>query len=617
VTAARKPTLLYDGDCGFCRRWIERWREITGQRVTYATSRDAGHRFPEVDPSLYPDSVVFVGSDGAVAVGAEAVFRTLAEAPGWWWPLWLYRRLPRLAALTERSYVLVARRRTDFSRFTRWLWGDNLRLPQYHLVRWCFLRGLGGIYFIAFLSFWVQVDGLVGSQGIQPAQAWLAAVHERFGRAAIWQAPTLFWFNASDAALWLAGLAGMAASSALVANRAPWLAAAACWVLYASYYAVGGVFLSFQWDILLLETGFLALLLAPRQLRPRLDIEPIVPRAGIFLLRWLLFRLMLLSGVVKLASGDPSWWDLSALTFHYETQPLPTWIAWYVHNVPVSVHRVSCAVMFAIEVGLPFFIWAPRRLRLLAAAGFVALQLAIMATGNYTFFNLLTLLLCVTLLDDAYLARFAPLTFLRALDLRAIRPTLRSSAVGTAALGVTALLLVMLGAATAKARLSGSASLSRPTRAIVSALAPLHLSHAYGLFAVMTKDRREIVIEGSDDGREWKPYEFRWKPGDPAARPRFCQPHQPRLDWQMWFAALGSYRTNPWVVAMMDRLLEGSRPVLDLFGNNPFPDRPPRYVRAVIYEYRFTTIPGGRAEGTWWRRGPARPYAPVRTARAG
>lgn len=612
----RRPTLLYDGDCGFCRRWIERWKEITGDRVQYATSRDAGHRFPEVDPVLYPESVIFVDSDGCVFVGAEAVFRSLAEAPRWGWPLWLYQRSPRLAAVAERAYALVSQRRTRFSRLTLWLWGNNVRLPQYHLVRWAFLRGLGAIYFVAFLSLWVQIDGLVGSQGIQPAGVWLASLSERFGRAAYVQAPTLFWLSASDSALWLAGLAGMAASVMLAVNRAPWWAAAACWALYSSFYAVGGVFLSFQWDILLLEVGFLALLLAPWRLRPLLETEPAVPRSAIFLLRWLLFRLMLLSGLVKLASGDSAWWDLTALTFHYETQPLPTWIAWYVHNLPASFHRFSCGLMFAIETVLPFFVWAPRRLRLVAAIGFALLQLLIMATGNYTFFNLLTLLLCIALLDDAYLARVAPRRLLRAVDLRAIRPT-RRSAVGAAALGLVASVLVVAGLVHAKARLSGYASLSAPSRALVRVLAPLHVSNSYGLFAVMTKQRREIVIEGSDDGREWMPYEFHWKPGDPAARPRFCQPHQPRLDWQMWFAALGSYRTNPWLIRLMDRLLEGSPPVLDLLASNPFPQRPPRYVRAVIYEYQFTTIPGGRAEGTWWMRGRARSYAPVRTARAG
>jgi predicted DCC family thiol-disulfide oxidoreductase YuxK len=614
VTLGRRPTLLYDGDCGFCRRWIERWREITGDRVVYAASKEAGHRFPAVDPALYPKSVVFVDAEGGVHIGARAVFLALAEAPGWAWPAWLYGRVPAFARACESAYAFVAARRLVFGRATRWLWGNNVRLPHYHLVRWVFLRGLGAIYLIAFLSLWLQVEGLVGSQGLQPASAWLDAVRERFGRAAYLQAPTLFWLSASDAVLWLGAVLGMAAAVALVMNRAPYLAALACWLGYLSYYSVGGVFLSFQWDILLLETGLLAILLAPRRLRPRLEYEPPVSRTVVFLLRWLVFRLMLLSGIVKLTSGDPAWWDLTALTYHYETQPLPAWTSWYAHNLPEGFHRMSCAIMFAIEIALPFFVWAPRRPRLVAAAGFGLLQLGIIATGNYNFFNLLTLLLCVPLLDDAYLERVLPIRFSRAMDLRGMRPAMRS-APATGLLAAFAAMVVVLSVAQGVARIRGWDAVPSPIRRVLGVTGPFHVTNAYGLFAVMTKERREIVIEGSADGREWYGYEFRWKPGDPMAAPRFCQPHQPRLDWQMWFAALGSYRGNPWLLSLMDRILEGSKPVLALLGDNPFPDRPPKFVRAIVYDYRFTTLTGRRAEGAWWRRGAARLYAPVRTLR--
>jgi len=613
VSGLRRPTLLYDGDCGFCRRWVERWREITVDRVVYSASKEAGHHFPQVDPALYANSVVFVDEAGAVFVGADAVLRTLATASGWAWLAWLYQRVPPFAAVSEWAYSVVARHRMGFSRVTRWLWGRDLRLPRYQLVRWVFLRGLGGIYLIAFLSLWAQLDGLMGTHGVQPAREWLDLLRERFGRAAYWQAPTIFWLNASDTVLWLGALGGVASSILLILNRAPFAAAAAAWALYLSLFAVGGVFFSFQWDILLLETGFLAILLAPRRLRPRLQSEPPTPRTVIFLLRWLIFRLMLLSGLVKLASGDAAWWDLTALTYHYETQPLPAWTSWIAHNLPEGFHRFSCAVMFAIELVLPFFVWAPRRLRVIAAAGFVALQLGIMATGNYNFFNLLTCLLCVPLLDDGYLARVMPLSLVRSVELRGMRSD-SPSGIGAAALVSLAFVLVVLGAVQGWGRVAGYESVPRPVRRVLSAVAPLHLTNAYGLFAVMTKQRHEIVLEGSADGENWQAYEFRWKPGDPAARPRFCQPHQPRLDWQMWFAALGSYRHNPWLIALMDRLLEGSQPVLDLLGENPFPQRPPSYVRAVIYEYRFNTIPGARAEGTWWHRSAPRPYAPIRTS---
>jgi predicted DCC family thiol-disulfide oxidoreductase YuxK len=608
-----RPTLLYDGACGFCRRWIERWREITGDRVTYAAWREAGHYFPQVDPAVYLKSVVFIDASGNVFLGAEAVFRALATTPGWSVWLWLYERVPLFRRVSDRVYTEVSRHRLRFSRVTQLLWGRDLRLPRYHLVRWVFLRGLGVVYVIAFVSLWTQLHALVGAGGIEPAEPWLAAVRDRFGRAAYLQAPTLFWLGASDFALHVASAAGLAAGLFLVVNRLPHVAALLAWLLYLSLFTVGSVFLSFQWDILLLEAGFLAILLAPRRFAPKLGSEPRVPRTVVFLLRWLLFRLMLLSGLVKLASGDPGWWDLTALTFHYETQPLPTTLSWYVHNLPESVHRISCFVMFVVEIALPFFMFAPRRLRVLAFSGTVALQLAIMATGNYTFFNLLTCVLSVSLLDDAFLARVMPLRFARAVDLRAVGnapPGMRRAAMSSVIVAV----LVTLTLVHAWGRLYGYGGLPYSVRRTVAATNPFHLANSYGLFAVMTKQRREITIEGSDDATTWKAYEFRWKPGDPARAPRFCQPHQPRLDWQMWFAALSSYRSNPWLLRFMQRLLEGSPSATGLLAHNPFPERPPRYVRAMIEDYRFTTITGRRAEGLWWDRDNPRPYAPVMTS---
>ena len=613
VKFGERPTLLYDGACGFCRRWIERWREITGDRVVYASSREAGHYFPQVDPAVYANSVVFVDAAGAVTLGAEAVFRALAYAPGWSVLLWLYQRVPVFRVASETAYTNVATRRLRFSRVTQLLWGRDLRLPRYHLVRWALLRGIGLVYVIAFLSLWVQIDALVGARGIEPAGEWLTAVHERFGRAAFFQAPTLFWLGATDRALHLACAGGVVAGMLLIANFVPHLAAAAAWLLYLSLFTVGGVFLSFQWDILLLETGFLAILLAPRRLRPRFGTEPPVPRSTIFLFRWLLFRLMLLSGLVKLASGDSSWWDLTALTFHYETQPLPTWTSWYVHNLPEAFHRVTCFLMFVVEVALPFFMFAPRRPRLLAAFGTLALQVAIMATGNYTFFNLLTCVLCIALLDDAYLAVLLPVRFAREVDLRPFQSAARSAR-RMAVSGTFVAFLVALGFVHAFGRLYGYGALPYSVFRVVAATNPFHLASSYGLFAVMTKERREIVIEGSQDAITWKAYELRWKPGDPAKAPRFCQPHQPRLDWQLWFAALSSYRSNPWLIHFMQRLLEGAPDVRGLLAYDPFAESRPRYVRAMIEDYRFTTIPARRAEGLWWDRSNRRPYAPVMTS---
>jgi predicted DCC family thiol-disulfide oxidoreductase YuxK len=350
VKRRKKPIVIYDGNCGFCRTWIERWREITGERVEYAASRDVGHFFPDVDPKLYVQTVVLVDTDGSILTGAVAVFRALAHANGWGWPLALYERVPGAKPVAEACYRFVATRRRLFSAITRVIWGTDVRLPSYHLVRWTFLRALGVIYFIAFASLWMQADGLVGTHGILPAESWLVAVREYYGLSAYWRAPSVFWFGASDQALNFGGAAGLVASGMLFLNRAPRLAAFVAWGLYLSYFTVGGIFLSFQWDTLLLETGFLAILFAPSGVRPRLEYERPPSRTVIWLYRWLLFRLMFLSGVVKLASGDAAWWDLSALNFHYETQPLPSWTSWYAHNLPDVVHRLSTGTMFFIEL---------------------------------------------------------------------------------------------------------------------------------------------------------------------------------------------------------------------------------------------------------------------------
>jgi len=493
-------------------------------------------------------------------------------------------------------------------------WGDDLRPSRYQLTRWLFLRGLGVVYLFAFASLWVQLDGLIGSRGILPAKPWLEAVAARYGELAVLRAPTLAWLWASDAALNALGAAGMVLSVMLILGAAPRVAAVLLWMLYLSLFTVGRVFLSFQWDILLLETGFIAILFAPAGLRPRLVDESAVARTPLWLLRWLLFRLMFLSGLVKLTSGDDSWWKLTALSFHYETQPLPAWTSWYAHNLPLWLHRASAVLMFAIELVVPLLIFAPRRLRCRACIALLGLQLAIMASGNFGYFNILTCLLCVVLLDDGYLAGLLPrrLTLAVAAAGSSPRsPRSRRWSLGDYALGLSACVLVTMSLGQAYGRVYGYERVSMPLRRVLSVMAPFHLTNAYGLFTVMTKSRSEILIEGSDDGTRWREYEFRWKPGDPAVRPRFVAPHQPRLDWQMWFAALGDYRHNPWLISFMQRLLEGSAPVIGLLKANPFPRAPPRYIRAMLYDYRFTSAPTRRAEGLWWKREFKRPYTPV------
>jgi hypothetical protein len=390
---------------------------------------------------------------------------------------------------------------------------------------------------------------------------------------------------------------------------APALSLVALFVFYLSLTIAGQTFLSFQWDILLLETGFLSIFLAPWRLWPTRKQEQPVSRAALFLLKFLLFKLMLMSGVVKLTSGDDCWWNLTALDYHYWSQPLPTVFGWWADKSPEWFKHFSVAFCLVVEIIVPFFIWAPRRPRLIAAGLMIFLQLVIALTGNYCFFNLLTIALCLLLIDDSVVQtdRRAVLTrMFGAPGGRALPDQLRSYA----AIAVIVLTLP-INAWLIFTAFNPDAEWPRPLVAIYGRLQSLRIVNGYGLFRVMTKDRDEIVIEGSADGIDWLPYEFKWKPGDVKRAPRWCAPHQPRLDWQMWFAALGSYRENPWFGRLIVRLLEGSQDVSRLLATNPFPHKPPRYIRAMFYRYRFTTLRERRETGAWWKREQLREYLPT------
>jgi len=447
----------------------------------------------------------------------------------------------------------------------------------------------------------VQLDGLIGSRGVVPAAELLAVARERLGGDAILRLPTLLWLAPSDAGLRaLAGL-GIAASLLLVAGRLRRAALLAAWTSYLSLCAVGDVFLSYQWDALLLEALALGLFATARDAR--------LARRGIWLPRLLLAKLMLLSGLVKLLSGDPAWRDGTALGFHWWTQPLPSWTSALAARLGPGADAFATFATLAIELGGSVALLGPRPVRLAACGAFVLLQLSIAATGSYGFFNLLTLALCLTLLDDDALRALAPTP---------VRTRLVSAHGGAAASAARrSLFLGAAGVALACSLLAGTrglipaGALRDAADAVLRPLAPLRTWNAYGLFAVMTKQRDEITLEGSPDGVAWRPYVFRWKPGPVESAPAFSTPHLPRLDWQMWFAALGACPEQRWLHALFVRLLEGAPDVEALFAGNPFPGAPPRALRATIAPYRFADA-AARARGDFWLRGESRPYcAPV------
>jgi predicted DCC family thiol-disulfide oxidoreductase YuxK len=602
-----RPIMIYDGDCSFCRRWVARCRVLTGDRVAYAPSQEAAGSFPQIPAGEFQRAVQVVEPDGRVLPGAAGIFRALDEVPGRRWMGWAYRHLPGARPVCDAAYRLVAGHRRVASLFTTLLWGGHVEPPAYHLSRWLFIRLIGVVYLIAFWSLWVQVPGLIGSDGILPAAPFLAAVERYIGVDRFWRLPTLCWLGAGDDALQLLCGAGMVASGLLVAGVLPPVMLAGLWAIYLSLVNVGQDFLSFQWDALLLEAGLLAVFVAPWQVFPRPEAEKPPPAAFLWLVRWLLFRLMVLSGLTKLVSGDATWRGLTALNYHYETQPLPTALAWHAHQLPEWFQRSSVLIMFVIEIGVPLLIFGPRRLKQAAFFLLAGLQALIAATGNYCFFNLLTVVLCIPLLDDAFLRRCLPRRWAGRFPATWIPgPPWRWRRLPAA------LLAVLLGlAATLEAwEELGGASLPRPVVACMDRLRPFRSINGYGLFRVMTTHRPEILLEGSADGVTWQEYGFRWKPGDAFRRPGFNAPHQPRLDWQMWFAALSAPERPPWFMAFARRVLEGSPEVLNLLGSNPFPDRPPVYLRAQLYDYHFTRRSETEPGGPWWRRELADTYLP-------
>lgn len=477
-------------------------------------------------------------------------------------------------------------------------------------VRDLFSRLLGVTFLVAFLSLLSQITLLFGARGLLPAGEFLSRVT---GRATFIDIPTIFWWTgASDGVLVAAAALGAFASLLLIANVAPRITLALLWALYLSFASVGQDFLSFQWDNLLLESAFFAFLVAPPGLRPG---RPHAPHgAAVFLMLWFVFRFHVESGLAKLLTGDPTWRDLTAMATYYETAPLPTWIGWYVHQLPLWAHKACSLFTFVVEIGLPLLFWVPnRRVRGAAFVLLIAMQISIIATANYGFFNYLTMALCLWVLDDGHLAWVGarvPRGVVRALGLAARESALAGGVVGEAprsptlvsvAPYVLAALIVPLSIVPF-ARFFRAPALNAAVEPLRREMSNWRSINAYHLFASMTLVRREPVIEGSNDGETWSAYEFRHKPGDVRRAPPFVAPHQPRVDFQLWFLLLRGKPNAEYFSTLLARMLEDPAAVAPLFAHDPFGGAPPRMLRVASYRYTFTSRAERRATGAWWHR---------------
>ncbi len=463
----------------------------------------------------------------------------------------------------------------------------------YRLVSALFLRLLGGIYLVAFASIGVQVEGLAGSQGILPVAGRLAEHALHSGLERYLQFPTLFWLNASDPALSGAAVAGCIAALFIIFDRWSRTARVAAFILYLSLFHACQPFLNFQWDTLLLETGFLAIFLTPQS------------RAVILLFRWLLFRLRFMSGISKLTSGDPAWSGLTALDTYFEVQPLPNPVAWYAHQLPEWLLRSGTAATLIIEILVPFMMFLPRRWRFAAAWITILWQVLIILTSNHNWINFLTIILCLFLFDDRALRRVLPVRLQTA-------PAPAPTGPGTAkryAVGVLACFILFTS--TLKLyELGSNSSMEGSLKSLLGYTSAYAIVNKYHVFPTMTTQRIELEIQGSHDGIEWMTYDFRYKPDALQERPTFIIPHQPRLDWQMWFVTLHP-RHLPWFGHFLAALLDNSPAVSRLLQHNPFPDAPPRYLRVNAWRYEFTDRDERRESGHWWKRTGLGPFTPL------
>jgi len=465
---------------------------------------------------------------------------------------------------------------------------------SYWLTRFIILRLLGFVYAIAFLVAAQQLVPLIGGHGLTPARYFLGEIHSQLGSrtAGMLQVPTLFWFGISDNGLSIFAWVGFGLSLVVLAGYANAIILTVLWAMYMSIVHIGQIWYGYGWETQLLETGFLSIFLCPL-----LDARPFPKRAPpllvIWLFRWLGFRIMIGAGLIKLR-GDPCWRDLTCLYYHYETQPIPSPISRYLHFAPHWFHNVETAWNHFIELVVPWFSFTPRTARHIAGVLLITFQIFLIISGNLSFLNYVSIIPFLACFDDTFFRRILPKSLVRRAEEAAqqAKPCRVQNGVAIA----LSILVAYLSVAPVLNLVSNRQVMN-------SSFDPLDLVNTYGAFGSVGKERYEIIFEGTDDAlisgdTKWKEYEFTANPGDPNRRPPFIAPYQPRIDWQIWFAAMASPADYPWTLHFVWKLLHNDRGTLSLLANDPFPTSPPRYIRARLYRYHFAPI----GDPAWWKR---------------
>ena len=485
---------------------------------------------------------------------------------------------------------------------------ETTSAPSYWLTRFAVLRLLGLVYAVAFLVVVNQWPPLLGSGGLLPATSFLEAVANARGHglSTFLKLPTLFWLTSSDTAFQVAGYAGLGLSLLVLLGFANVPILVALWALYMSFVHAGQIFYGYGWETLLLETGFLAIFLCP--LWPPGPFPRSSPPSGvvIVLLRWLIFRVMLGAGLIKLR-GDPCWRDLTCLVFHYETQPNPNPLSWWFHQLPPWFHELEALFNHLVELVAPFFVFGPRRARQLAGGLIVLFQALLILSGNLSFLNWLTLVPALACFDDALLGRFLPARW---------REGLAQRVAGAAEAKARGLACYALAAIVALLSVNPVMNMLSPGQLMNTSFDPFDLVNTYGAFGSIGRERYEIVLEGTaddpkDPGARWQEYDFACKPGRTSRRPCWISPYHHRLDWQMWFLAMPGAPTDAWFVHLVAKLLEGDVKARSLLARGPFEDHPPRAIRALYYRYEMTRL--GEPTPDFWKRTREGEYLPALT----